>query len=139
MTSNTTIGQIDALLNKMNSKDVNVRINRSIGQRLQFLDVSIANGSGRLKTSVYHKSVAEPYIIQFLSKHPRHIHRNTIRGALYRAVRLCSHVVDFDEERSHDEIKLLLNEYSVQFVAYYARKFFNDHDDSMSMLEQPMI
>jgi hypothetical protein len=137
MTSNMSLDQINVLLDRMNVNDDNIRIVRSIGQRLQFLDVLVVNDHGRLKTSVYHKPAAEPYIVPFLSEHPRHIHRNTIRGALYRAARLCSHVDDFDDERLHVELKLLLNGYPAQFVAYYVRKFFHDHDDSMTMLEQP--
>jgi hypothetical protein len=35
----------------------------------------------------------------FLSDHPRHVHRNAIKGSLFRAVGLCSDVQDFDKER----------------------------------------
>ncbi len=46
-----------------------------------------------------HKPVAELYILPFLSEHPKHIHSNTIKGALYRAASLSFHLEDFNEER----------------------------------------
>jgi hypothetical protein len=55
---------------------------------------------------------------------------------VYRAVHLCSPVDDFDDERRHVEMKLLLNGYPLQFVTYHVRIFFKDHDELMSMLEQ---
>jgi hypothetical protein len=97
MTSNMTLDQIHVLLDRKNVNDDNIRIVRSIGQRLQCLDVLVVNDHGQLKTSVYHKPAAEPYIVPYLSEHPRYIHRNTIRGALCRTARLCSHVDDFDD------------------------------------------
>jgi hypothetical protein len=101
MTSNMTLDQIHVLLDRMDANDDNIHIVRSIWQRLQFLDVLVVNDNDQLKTSVYHKSAAEPYIVPFLSEYPRHIHRNTIRGTLYRTAHLCSHVGDFDDERWH--------------------------------------
>ena len=98
-------------LNQIEKKDENIRITRSIGTTIEFLDVLVTNDHGQLKTTVYHKPAAEPYILPYLSEHPRHIHSNTIKGALYRAVCLCSNIQDFDHERLHIELTLLLNGY----------------------------
>ncbi|CAF4344610.1 unnamed protein product, partial [Adineta steineri] len=74
-----------------------------------------------------HKPAADPYIVPFLSDHPRYIHRNTIKGALFRAVRLCSNVEDFDKERLNIELMLLLNGYPPKFVSYHFKQFFEQH------------
>ncbi|CAF4357233.1 unnamed protein product, partial [Adineta steineri] len=94
MTTNLSVDQINLLLDRANGKDENIHISRSIGSTIEFLDVLVNNNYGQLHTSVYHKPAAEPYIVPFLSDHPRYIHRNTIKGALFRAVRLCSNVED---------------------------------------------
>jgi len=121
----------------MEKKDENIRITRSIGSTIEFLDVLVNNDNGQLKTSVFHKPAAEPYLLPYLSEHPRHIHCNTIKGALFRAIRLCSHVEDFDHERLHIELKLLLNGYPLKFITYQFKRFFEQHNAYMLISEQP--
>jgi len=135
MTTNLSVDKINELLDRANLKDENIRISRSIGCNIDFLDVSIFNNQGQLKTTVFHKPAAEPYIIPFLSDHPRYIHRNTIKGALFRAVRLCSNVEDFDKERLNIEVTLLLNGYPLRFISYYFKQFFKENN-ALSLMEQ---
>ena len=116
MTTNLPLNQINKLLDTANNKDENIRISRSVGSTIEFLDVIVNNNGGDLKTKVFHKPAAEPYIVPFLSDHPRYVHRNTIKGALFRAVRLCSNVEDFDKERLNIELTLLLNGYQKAFT-----------------------
>ena len=59
---------------------------------------------------------------------PRYIHHNIIKGALYRAVRLCSNVKDFDRERLYIELTLLLNGYPLKFVTCHFKKFFEKYN-----------
>ncbi|CAF5057596.1 unnamed protein product, partial [Rotaria sp. Silwood1] len=82
----------------------------------------------RLRTSVYHKPAAEPYILPYTSDHPRHIHSNTIYTELLRAIRLSSNVQTFDQERLNTEISLILNGYSPNFIIYHFKKFFHKHN-----------
>jgi hypothetical protein len=135
MTTNS-LNQLNILLNRMEKKDENIRITRSFGSTIEYLDVLVNNDHGQLKTSVFHKPAAEPYLLPYLSDHPRHIHCNTIKGALFRAIRLCSHVEDFDQERLHIELKLLLNGYPLKFVTYQFKRFFEQYN-ALSILEQP--
>ena len=102
----------------------------SQGTIIEFLDVLINNDGGKLKTSVFHKPAAEPYLLPYSSEHSRHIHYNTINGALLRAVRLCSNVEDFDHERLDLELKLLLNGYPLKFVSNQFKRFFEQHNAS---------
>ena len=133
MTTNLPLDQINELLDTANNKDENIRISRSVGSTIEFLDVIVNNNEGELKTKVFHKPAAEPYIVPFLSDHPRYVHRNTTKGALFRAVRLCSNVEDFDKERLNIELTLLLNGYPPRFVLYYLEKFFEQNNVISSM------
>jgi len=65
---------------------------------VEFLDVSVERNRGQLKTSVFHKSAAEPYILLYASDHSPHVHANIVNRSLFRAVRLCSSVQDFNKD-----------------------------------------
>ncbi len=110
MTTNESFDTIKELLDREGQKDANISINYNIHESVEFLDVLIENNQGQLKTSVYRKPAAEPYILPYTSDHPRHIHANTIYTALLRAIRLCSDVETFDQERLNIEIALLLKD-----------------------------
>ncbi|CAF1502413.1 unnamed protein product [Adineta steineri] len=125
MTSNMSTNVIHDKLDWMNQKDhKHIKITYSVDQKVEFLDVQIENHYGLLKTSVYRKPAAEPYILPYSSDHPRHIHMNIPYEALLQAARLCSDVYTFDKERLNIEIKLLLNGYPPQFLKYHFNRFF---------------
>ena len=139
MTSNLSVAEINQLLDQANNRDENIRITRSIDTVVQFLDVSVENQQGRLRTTVHHKPAAEPYIVPFASDHPRHTHRNVIKGALLRAARLCSDETDFDQERLDIELMLLLNGYPPRFVSYHFKRFFEENSASYGELHQRLL
>lgn len=139
MTSNMDLELIHQLLDEADQQDVNIRITRTVGKKVNFLDVSIENDRGRLKTTVHHKPAAEPYIVPFVSDHPRHIHRNSIIGSLYRAIRLCSSLDDFKKERLNIELMLLLNGYPPRFVRYHMIKFRERNNASTILYESDQV
>ena len=128
MTSNESIDAIKELLDRESKKDSNIGINYTIHQSVEFLDVLIENNQEHLKTSVFRKPAAEPYILPYTSDHPRHIHSNTIYTALLRAIRLSSDIEKFDQERLNIEISLILNGYSPKFITYHFQRFFRKYD-----------
>lgn len=128
MTTNLTFDEINARLIQANQQDDNIRLTHVISSKVEFLDVLVENDHGQLKTSVYHKLAAEPYILPFSSDHPRHVHRSTINSRLIRAIRLCSHLDEFDKERMNIEFTLLLNGYPPNFINYHFKKFFQKHN-----------
>ncbi|CAF1327159.1 unnamed protein product, partial [Rotaria magnacalcarata] len=71
---------------------------------------------------------AEPYILPYTSDQPRHIHSNTIYTALLRAIRLCSDVDTFNQERLNIEIVLLLNGHPPKFIKYHFQQFFKKNN-----------
>lgn len=135
MTTNESIDDILQQLAKAKGKDVNIKINYLIAASVDFLDVTITNEGGILRTSVFHKTAAEPYILPFTSDHPRHIHRNIPYAALLRAARLCSDVEDFNAECVRMDVYLLLNDYSPDFISRQKQRFFQTNH-AMSLLNQ---
>ena len=80
-----------------------------IAKSLPFLDILLTNNNGTLETSVYHKKAAEPYVVPFISDHPRHTFVNIMKTSLTRAVRYSSTFEAFNYERRHIKLRLLYN------------------------------
>ena len=128
MTTNQTIEEIHIELAKARNRDINIQVDLTISMSVHFLDVTITNEDGQLRTSVYHKPTNEPYILPYTSDHPRHVHRNIPYAALLRAARTCSHVDDFNSERLRVDMSLLLNNYPPSFISKQFRRFFTRND-----------
>ena len=124
MTTNQTIEAIEIELKKAQNKDINITVEPKLSTSVDFLDVTIMNEDGRLKTSIYHKPTADPYYLPYTSDHPHRIHRNIPYSALLRAARLSSHVDDFNLERIRIDISLLLNSYPPKVITNQFLRFF---------------
>ncbi|CAM2725202.1 unnamed protein product [Rotaria socialis] len=96
------------MLDEANNFHPNIKLVRLIGRSVPFLDVFIQNSSGALKTSVYHKEAAEPYVVPFRSDHPGHVFRNTIDTAITRAVRYSTTLSQFEEEIRQMKLMFLI-------------------------------
>jgi hypothetical protein len=108
-TSNESLNTINVMLNEANNFHPNIKLTRQIGKSIPFLDVLIENKCGILTTSVYHKEVAEPYVVPFNSDHSHHTFSNIIDAALLRAVRYSSTLSVFNAERRSLKLMLLYN------------------------------
>lgn len=73
MTTNETIDDTEKALEGSPNKDMNIKISYQIDTSVDFLDVIIVNENGWLRTTVYHKPVAEPYILPYTSDYQRHV------------------------------------------------------------------
>lgn len=124
MTTNQTIDDISSILVKMQKKDINIKITHNINTSVDFLDVTMSNEDGLLRTTIFHKPTAEPYILPYTSDHPAHIRRNIPYANLLRAARICSHVKDFNIERIRIDMSLLLNKYPPAFIQKQFNRFF---------------
>ncbi|CAF1927905.1 unnamed protein product [Rotaria magnacalcarata] len=124
MTTNISFDEITKELEKAQQKDLNIKINPNIQESVQFLEITIKNDNGKLKTSIYHKPSADPYYLPYTSDHPHSIHRNTPYSALLRAARLCSNLNDFHLERLRIDVSLLLNSYPPAFITNQFLRFF---------------
>jgi hypothetical protein len=96
-------------LNDANEWHSNIKLQANIGTTAPFLDVLVSNNQGVLHRSVYHKPSAEPYVLPFLSDHPRYTFANVIQTALVRAIRYSSTFETFSNEHIAVELMLLYN------------------------------
>ena len=125
MTTNRPIEEINVELNRAQNKDININIESTINTSVHFLDVTITNKNGQLRTSIFHKPTTEPYILPYTSDHPHHVRRNIPYAALLRAARICSHVNDFNTECIRIDMSLLLNYYPPDFIKKQFHRFFH--------------
>ena len=109
LTCNEPYEKLNDLLDRANASHPNIKLIRTVGKCLPFLDVEISNIDGNLFTSVFHKDASEPYVVPFASDHPRHVFANIIQGALVRAMRYSSTLNAFNRERLAIKLMLLSN------------------------------
>ena len=124
MVTNLPLEYIKQELGRMENKDINIEIETIINVSINYLDVTITNENGQLKTSIYHKPTAEPYYLPNTSDHPHQYHRNIPYTAILRAARICSNVNDFNQERLRIEMTLLLSNYPPQIIFNQFLRFF---------------
>ncbi|CAF4020406.1 unnamed protein product [Rotaria sordida] len=136
-TSNEPIEIVQQLLQDANGWHPNIKLEWNIGNNVPFLDVLLTNNNGVLHTSVYHKPSAEPYIVPFLSDHPRYTFPNIIKTALVRAIRYSSTFEAFNNERRAVRFMLLFNGYPTRYIDRQFRKIFGNYVSSDSIL--PLI
>jgi hypothetical protein len=116
MGTNVSIDEIKKELEKSANKDIHIKINYQIDISVDIRSVTITNDNAKLRTSIFHKPVAEPYILPFTSDHPRYIHIYIPYAALLRAVRICSNIAD---------VSLFLNNCPVDFIRKQFLRFFS--------------
>ena len=103
-------------VDRWNQLDVNIQLTAGISSRVNFLDLQIENKDGTLVTSVYHKPSDEPYYLPFNNIHPVHMKRNMPFAMFLRAIRYCSTLQGYLNERGKLRMALLVNQYSVKFI-----------------------
>ena len=125
MTTNRKIQEINVKLNKAENKDMNINIQSTVNTSVHFLDVTITNENGQVRTSIFHKPTTESYILSYTSDHPHHVRCNIPYAALLRAARICSHVNDFNSECIRIDMSLLSNHYPPNFIKKQFHRFFH--------------
>ncbi|CAF3407066.1 unnamed protein product [Rotaria socialis] len=135
MATNLPRDQIIAKLDKVHNSDPNIRITYTVKSAVDFLDVAIENNDRQLKTVVFQKPSAEPYVLPYTSDHPHHVHLNIPYADLLRVARLCSNVEDFEIERINIEMSLLLNGYPPKSIRKQFHRFF-DLNNTLPVLKQ---
>ncbi|CAF4880870.1 unnamed protein product [Rotaria socialis] len=85
------------------------------------------NSNGALKTSVYHKEAAEPYVVPFGSDHPDHVFRNTVDTAITRTVRYSTTLSQFEEEIRQIKLMFLYNGSPPRHIDWRLTKLFSKY------------
>lgn len=65
MVMNESPDEIKEVLQRVHKKDINIENVTTIDTSINYLDVTITNENGQLKTSIYHKPTAEPYYLPY--------------------------------------------------------------------------
>jgi hypothetical protein len=124
LTWTSPIERLQPLFDELDQKHPDMQITTTVGLSAHFLGAYIENKHGRLYTRVYHDPTAQPHVLPYVIGHPRLIYRKWFQWALIRAVRYCTSLVDFDEERLNIELTFLANGYSLAFVKSMIKHFF---------------
>ncbi|CAF3997763.1 unnamed protein product [Rotaria magnacalcarata] len=109
MTWNKSENVLKQILENANTWHPNIKLEYKISKSLPFLDVLLTNSNGTLSTSVYHKPAAEPYVVPFISDHPRHVFDNIVQTSLRRAIKYSSSFQSFNDERRYIKSTFLYN------------------------------
>ena len=106
MTWNKSENALKQILENANPCHPNIKLEYKVGKSLPFLDILLIN---ILSTSVYHKPAAEPYVVPFISDHPRHVFNNIVQTILRRTIKYSSTFQLFNDERRYIKSTLLYN------------------------------
>ncbi|CAF4012911.1 unnamed protein product [Rotaria magnacalcarata] len=134
MTWNKSENELKKIIENANTWHPNIKLEYNIGKSLLFLDVLLTNINGALSTSAYHKPAAEPYIVLFISEHPRHVFDNIVQTSRRCAIEYSSTLQSFNDERRYIKSTFLYNDYPSSFIDKTFRKFFSDYISSRSFL-----
>lgn len=96
----------------------------SIDQSGHFFNAYIENRHGNLYTRIYHDSPISKYALPYVIGHAKLDHSLWFRSALIRAVRVCSHYLDFLLEQNYLEVTCLTNGYSIDFIETQLKHFY---------------
>ncbi|CAF4748954.1 unnamed protein product, partial [Rotaria socialis] len=77
---------------------------------------------------------AEPYVVPFISDHPRHVFENIVQTSLRRAIKYSSTFQLFEDERRYIKSTFLYNGYPSSFIDKIFRNFFSGYISSRSFL-----
>ncbi|CAF2079602.1 unnamed protein product, partial [Rotaria magnacalcarata] len=80
------------------------------------------------------KPAAEPYVVPFISDHPRHVFENIVQTSLRRAIKYSSTFQLFNDERRYIKSTFLYNGYPSSFIDKIFRKIFSGYISSRSFL-----
>ncbi|CAF4818731.1 unnamed protein product [Rotaria sp. Silwood1] len=82
---------------------------------------------------VYHDaSTVQKYTLPYVVGNSKMAHSHWLRSSLIRAVRYCTSVNDFNQERIYLEVSCLANGYSLEFIEKHIDHFFT-HFDAVSL------
>ena len=124
LTTRKTRDEMTEILKKLGKKDKNIGLTFETGPYVDYLDIRVQVEVPNFRTKVYRKLAAQPYILPFNSAHPPHVMKNIPFSALLRAVRICSHRDNLEEEIEKVRITLLLNKYPSYFIDKHFRRFY---------------
>ncbi|CAM2723375.1 unnamed protein product [Rotaria socialis] len=126
-TWNHSMDELDKILQSMTSKykdylDFHIQVQ----DKLTYLDIYLENRHGSLYSRIQHQPT---YTLPYVSNgNAIRTHSHWLRSSLIRAVRYCTTIEDFHQERIYLEMTYLANGYSWEFVEKHLKHFFKYFD-----------
>lgn len=121
-------------LERVRQRAAHIKFETKIDFHVDFLQVYIENRQGVHYTRVHHDSMTQKYILPFVNRHAYVEHSHWLRSSLVRAVRYCTSVEDFNQERAYLQMTLLANGYGLEFIEQRIAHFYH-HFDVVSLRE----
>ena len=85
-----------------------------------------------LTLCVHHDPKFQKYTLPYVNRHAHVEHSHWLRSSLIQAVRYCTSVEDFNQERAYLQVTLLTNGYGLEFIEKRMAHFY-DHFDVVSL------
>ena len=98
----------------------------SVGQKINYLNVTIYHMHGKLKTKISHDMDFEPRSLPYIDDHPLYMYSRLIRASLMRTVLCCSTLSDFQEEHRDIENIFFSNGFSSDYIKDKVDRFFEE-------------
>ncbi|CAF4561267.1 unnamed protein product [Rotaria sp. Silwood2] len=125
---NGTINEFHTMIKMIANQNSDIHLDVKMGSSVRFLHAHIENQNGTLYSRVYHESTIQPYTLPYVIGHAKVVHSHWFRSALIRAVRYCTSVHDFNQERIYLEMTCLANGYTLEFIEKQIDHFFKHFD-----------
>ena len=122
------ITKVEMYFHHLNETYADIQAIVSIGSHVHFLHAYIENRQGHLFTCVHHDVNRQPFLLPYVTGHPRLLHRQWFRFALIRAGQYCTSFEDFDDERLRLELTFLAHGYSLAFVEFQWKQFYKHYN-----------
>lgn len=124
-TWNQSLDELHEILQKMSSQYHHLDFAVNIQQELIYLDISLENRHGSIYSCIHHPQNRQQYTLPYISNgNSIRQHSHWLRSSLIRAVRYCTTVEDFNQERIYLEMTYLANGYTNEFVEKHIEHFF---------------
>ena len=137
-TWNRSLDELQKILKSMTSEFYHLEFDIHIGKNLNYLDLYLENHDGILFSRVHHQPNQQPYTLPYISKgNSIRKHSHWLRSSLLRAIRYCTSIEDFNQERIYLEMTYLANGYSIDFIDKHIQHFFTFFD-AKSLQQLPL-
>ncbi|CAF1352319.1 unnamed protein product [Rotaria sordida] len=119
-------------MDMIGNQQPDIHFNMKIDSNVQFLNAYIENQNGTLYSRIYHDSNIQKYTLPYVIGNSKVAHSHWLRSSLIQAVRYCTSVHDFNQQRIYLEMTCLANGYSLEFIEKRINHFFQ-HFDAISL------
>ncbi|CAF1346300.1 unnamed protein product [Rotaria sordida] len=132
LTWNKTKPEFFHLIKMIGNQQTDILLNIKIDSNVQFLHAYIENQNGILYSRTYYDSNIQKYTLPYVIGNSKVAHSHWLRSSLIQAVRYCTSVYDFNQERIYLETTCLANGYSLEFIEKRINHFYQ-HFDAISL------